>query len=76
MRMTAMARMTPTVAAGDLSGGFLGVVRRAGAGMKVHTGAATALSQPPVLSEENLLFGQNIHCRARRCFIGAVHTNK
>ena len=49
MRMTAMARMTPAVAAGDLSGGFLGVGREDWAGMKVHTGRAWEFSHLPVL---------------------------
>jgi len=45
MRMTAMARMTPAIAAGDGSMGFLCVGRWVWAGMKVHTGPDRALSQ-------------------------------
>jgi len=45
MRMTAIARMTPTMAAGDGSMGFLCVGRWVWAGMKVHTGKARMLSQ-------------------------------
>jgi hypothetical protein len=40
-----MARMTPTMAAGDGSMGFLCVGRWVWAGMKVHTDLHRALSQ-------------------------------
>jgi hypothetical protein len=45
MRMTAMARMTPTTAAGDRSVGVFCVGAGVRAGMKVHTGAARMFSQ-------------------------------
>ena len=45
MRMTAMARMTPTTAAGDRSVSVFCVGAGVRAGMKVHTGEAPGLSQ-------------------------------
>ena len=50
--MTARARMAPTTAADDRSGGFLGAGRGDWAGIKVHTGAARVFSHSPVLGSQ------------------------